>query len=123
MTIDQLPALSDPKGFDIKVPVSKNATDFAMSPRVIELDMPYNTDLVYNLADGSRFLLYTSSGNDDAKGLYIFNVAQSGGAVSHVAVRNASNITITTSVANKVTIRSTNNGSMGFLIFAGSISV
>lgn len=121
MTIDQLPTLTDKTGFNIITPVSKGGADYGMPGRLIELTMSAST-ATFNVADGSRFLLYTSSANDAAKGLYIFNVANVGGAVTYAAVRNATNITIDVSTANVVKITSQNAGAMGFLIFAGSIS-
>lgn len=119
MTIDQLPTIPDASG-DVFKPVEKNGADFKVKEPFFCLDVSGNVAVNFTATNGSRFLLFTSSGDDNAKALYIFNVSVAG-VVSYAAVKAGSNITITTST-RAFSVTSANNGSIGFIVFSGSVT-
>ena len=79
------------------------------------------TTYSFTVTNGTRFLMFTSSANDSLKGLFIFNTPNVGGTPTYVAVQAASGVTITTS-SNAFTVKMSNAGFLGFLIFGGSIT-
>lgn len=95
----------------------------ALDERTVEhWDMPANTDLVLNLSNGARFLIYTASATAASKALYIVNTPNVGGEPTYAAVLDGSSITLTPGT-NTLTLRSANLGAFGVIVFNGSVSL
>lgn len=85
-------------------------------------NMPANTDLVLNLSNGARFLLYTASATLASKALYIVNTPNAGGEPTYAAVLDGTSIQLTPGT-NTLTLRSGGTGAFGVLVFNGSVSL
>lgn len=77
--------------------------------------------LSFSLANGTRFLMFSSSADNTMKGLWIGNTPNAGGTVTTVAVRDASSATITNG-SNSMSVAISNACFVGFLVFGGTIT-
>jgi len=89
---------------------------------VLNWNMPANTNLVLNLSNGARFLLYTASATQASKALYIVNTPNAGGEPTYAAVLDGTSIQLTPDT-NTLTLRSGGTGAFGVLVFNGSVSL
>ena len=119
MTIDQLPQLSDISG-EVYVPCTKAGADYKTPLAPLCVNVPANGTINFSATNGTRFLLFTASNNDEAKTLFIVNVSNVG-AVSYYAVKSGTAINITTGT-NSFAVTSANTGAIGILVFAGSVT-
>lgn len=118
--MDQLPVLPDNTG-EIFVPCTKAGVDYKKqaSPLCVEIASG-GTTINFSATNGTRFLLFTASGTDEAKTLYIFNVSTAG-AVTYYGIKTGTAISISTST-RAFSVTSNNAGSIGIIVFSGSVT-
>lgn len=120
MTMDQLSQLPDISG-EVYVPCTKGGADYKtqLSPFCVDIATG-GTTINFTAKNGTRFLLFTASGTDEAKTLYIFNVSTAG-AVTYYGIKTGTAITISTST-RAFSVTSNNAGTIGIIVFAGSVT-
>lgn len=77
--------------------------------------------LTFNTENGTRFLVFTASGNATYKGMYIVNTPNAGGTLTVSAVLDATSVTVTPG-SNTLTVSMNAAGFVGLLVFGGSVT-